>query len=76
MRGVLSSRLQAAMFDEVGADGFQYSSLVRRTFGQVAPNRLGPAGVIRRAANDVQVQLRHEIAEGAEVDFWIFAFGL
>lgn len=63
------------MFDEVSADGFQFRSLVRRVFGQVTPNRLGPAGVIRRAADDVQVQLRHEIAKGAEVDFWKIAFG-
>ena len=68
MRGVLINRLKVAMFDELIAEGLDHGFGVGWAFRQVAPNWLGPAGVLGSATDDVQVQLRHEIANRAEID--------
>ena len=68
MRGVLINRLQVAMFDKLIAEGFDLGFCVGWAFRQVAPNWLGPAGVLGSTNDYVQVQLRHEIANRAEID--------
>ncbi len=63
------------MLDEVSAEGIQFVIRVRGAFGQVAPDRLRPTGVVRSAANDVEMQLWHQIAKGTEVHLGILTFG-
>ena len=62
------------MLDEVSAEGIQFRVGVCWAFGKVAPNRLRPTGVVRSAANDVEMQLWHQIAKGAEVHLGILTF--
>ena len=65
---MLITRPQAAMPDEVCTEGNQFVIRVRGAFGQIPPNRLRPAGIIRCAADNVKMQLRHEIAKGTKVN--------
>ena len=54
---------------QTSAYRFEFHGCIRLVRIQIAPDRLGPAGIRCAAADDVQVQLRDKVAERGKIDF-------
>ena len=65
-RATTSAVKSKLSFDEV-----QHIGLPHWTGRQIAPDRLRPAGVLAVAPDNVQMHLRHDIAQPGEVDLGV-----